>query len=136
MKRNILIGRTVFTAAAVVLGTSLLVFAGGSGTKLEGRLTATSEQESLASGKAKFEMRGDRIRLSVQVEDIVAAGEVAITVGGTSLGTVQINAVGQADVNLDARDGDVVPVLAAGDLVEVRDTADGTLILSGLLQEK
>ena len=134
MKRNILNGRTVFTAAALVLGTSLLVFAGGSGVKLEGRLTATSDQESLASGKAKFEMRGDRARLSVQVEDIVAAGEVAITVGGTSLGTVQIDAFGQADVNLDSRDGNFVPVLQAGDDIVV--TAAGTVILSGSLHEK
>lgn len=134
MKRNILIGRTVFTAAAVVLGTSLLVFAGGGGTKLEGRLAATSPAESLASGKAKFEMRGDRTRLSVQIEDIVAAGAVEITVGGISLGTVQINAVGQADVNLDSRDGDSVPVLEDGDVIVV--TAGGTVILTGSLHEK
>ncbi len=134
MRRNILNGRTVFTAAAVVLGTSLLVFAGGNRTRLEGRLTATSDQESLASGKAKFEMRGDRTRLSVQIEDIVAAGAVEITVGGTSLGTVQINAVGQADVNLDSRDGDFVPVLEDGDVIVV--TAGGTVILTGSLHEK
>ncbi len=122
-------------ALAVVLGMNLLVFAGGNRTKLETRLSSTAEGEPLASGKAKFEKRSDRIRLSVQVEDVVAAEEVEVFVDGASIGTVAIDAAGGADINLDSRDGDDVPVLEAGDLVEVR-TSGGTVILSGMLHEK
>ncbi len=120
----------------VILGMNLPVFAGDNETKLEARLTSTAKGKSLASGKAKFEMRSDRIRLSVEVEDVLATKEVEVFVNGASIGTVAIDAVGGADINLDSRDGDSVPILKAGDLVEVRATSDGALILSGTLEPK
>lgn len=122
-------------ALVVVLGMNLLVFAGGNRTKLETRLSSTTAAEPLASGKAKFEMRTNRIRLSVEVEDVFAAAKVEVFVNGASIGTVVIDAAGGADINLDSRDGDSVPVLEAGALVEVR-TSGGTVILSGMLEPK
>ncbi len=135
----------VSAALVVVLGMNLLVFAGDNETRLETRLTSTAEgpakrvqpaAPALASGKAKFEMRPDRIRLSVEVEDVVASEEVEVFVNGASIGTVAIDAAGGADINLDSRDGDSVPILKAGHLVEVRATSDGALILSGMLESK
>ena len=134
MSKNVFVNACA--ALVVVLGTNLPVFAGDDETKLETRLISTSEGEPLASGKAKFEMRPDRIRLSVEVEDVFATEEVEVFVNGASIGTVAIDAAGGADINLDSRDGDTVPILEAGDLVEVRATSDGALILSGMLEPK
>ncbi len=120
----------------LVLGMNLPVFGGGNRTKLETRLTSTAKGKSLASGKAKFEMRSDRIRLSVEVEDFVATEEVEVFANGASIGMVAIDAAGGADINLDSRDGDSVPILEAGDLIEVRASSDGALILSGTLEPK
>ncbi len=102
--------------------------------KLEGRLRATFA-DPLASGKAKFEMRSDRTRFSTEVQDVSTAGRgtVHLSRGGAVMLHEAITiALGFGDLNRDTRDGDAVPELAAGDLVEVFN-ADGALILSGLL---
>lgn len=135
MMRNKLNFVNATGAVVVLLGMHLSALAGGNETRLEASLTATAEREALASGKAKFEMRSDRIRLSVEVQDVAVAGHVEVFVDGDSVGIVAVIA-GGADINLDIRDGDSVPMLGAGALVQVRDTSDGTLILSGMLQPK
>ncbi len=135
MMRNKLNFVNATGALVVLLGIQLSTFAGGNETRLQARLTATAEREALASGKAKFEMRSDRIRLSVEIQDVAVAGQVEVFVDGTSIGVAAIIA-GGADINLDIRDGDSVPMLGAGALVQVRDTSDGALILSGLLEPK
>lgn len=135
MTRNKLNFVNATGALLVLLGMHLSAFAGDNETRLESRLAATAEREALASGKAKFEMRPDRIRLSVEVQDVAVAEQVEVFIDGDSIGIVAIVA-GGADINLDIRDGDSVPVLGAGALVEVRDTSDGALILSGTLEPK
>ena len=119
-------------AAALALALNFMVLAHDGRTRLESRLTATSA-EPLDSGKAKFEMRDDRVRFSTEVEDVAVAQQIEVVVAGMSLGTVAIDALGGADLNLDSRDGDTVPVLQDGDLVEVFDTNGNILILSGTL---
>ncbi len=136
MMNKKLIFMSACAVLVVVLGMNLPVFAGGNRTKLETRLTSTAEGEQLASGKAKFEMRSNRIRLSVEIEDFVATEAVEVFANGASIGMAAIDAAGGADINLDSRDGDSVPILEAGDLIEVRATSDGALILSGTLAPK
>ncbi len=127
-RRNVLIA---CMAVAMGLCVNMFVFAGGMETKLEVRLAST-DADPLASGKAKFEMRPDRIRFSTEVEDVESAGEIRVVAGGNDMGTIAI-VDGFADLNLDSRDGDKVPVLEAGDLVEVFNTNGNVLILSGTL---
>ena len=97
---------------------------GGPETKLEGRLSGTS----LASGKAKFEERADRVRFSVQVEDMSSDGNFTVAVNGAEVSTITV-AGGLGDLNLDTRDGESVPSLKAGDDVEV--SSGGVVILFG-----
>ena len=118
-------------AVAMGLCVNMFVFAGGMETKLEVRLASTGT-DPLASGKAKFEMRPDRVRFSTEVEDVGSATEIQVFAAGIDLGTLPI-VDGGADLNVDSRDGDTVPVLSAGDLVEVFNTTGNVLILSGNL---
>ncbi len=128
-RRNVLIA---CMAVAMGLCINMFVFASGAETKLRVRLTAT-EAEPLASGSAKFEMRPDRIRFSTEVEDVASATEIHVFAAGNDMGTLPI-VLGFADLNLDSRDGDTVPVLSVGDLIEVFNTNGNVLILSGNLQ--
>ncbi len=128
-RRNVLIA---CMAVAMGLCINMFVFAGGPETKLRVRLTSTAA-DPLASGSAKFEMRPDRIRFSTECEDVASASNIRVVAGGNDMGTLPIVA-GFADLNLDSRDGDTVPVLSVGDLIEVFNTNGNVLILSGNLQ--
>ncbi len=97
-------------------------------TRLEGRLSATGP-EPLASGKAKFRRRGNRVRFSTEVEDVMNATRIEVVAGGVSVGTIGISN-GFADLNIS---GSSVPALQSGDRVEVFDASTNALILSGTI---
>lgn len=102
--------------------------------QLEGKLSGTSAA-SRASGKGSYEHRSDRVKLSVEVEDLSAGLVLQIHVNGSLVGTVTTNSFGTADLNLDSRSGHSVPVLAVGATIEVFGE-DGTLLLSGTMKMK
>lgn len=103
--------------------------------KLEGALTASSVVP-LASGKATYEARSDRTKLSVEVEDLRNVQNVQVRVNGAVVGTARVNALGTADLNLDSRLGAAVPKLSAGALVQVYNAATGQLLVSGSLRSR
>lgn len=117
---------------AVVALAALPNFAHAQQARLEARLTATAA-EPLASGKARFEMRGNRIRFTTQVEDVRTATAVQVRVNNVVVGQVAI-AFGGADLNLDSQLGHVVPILRAGDIVTVYNMTTGEVILGGVLR--
>ena len=85
-----------------------------------------------AKGKAKFTVKGGQRELEIEVENLnrIAGQSVGFFVGGASVGTGIVSALGQADLELNTRLGHTVPASVAGLAVAVR-TADGTLIASG-----
>lgn len=146
-KVMVLVGATVVIgAAALVSGAVLGAFAsgGGSSVKVEVRLApATGVGEDLASGKAKGEQRPDRLRFAVEVEDVsnsTGAHAVRVTRGGTPVAdtaglAVNVDALGFGELELNTQDGQVSPLVQAGDLVEVLNPAN-EVILSGVLALK
>ena len=131
-----------------------MTFSGGGGTaengtrgggnadrvRLRARLELVDGSDD-GSGNAKWESRADRVRLSVEVEDLGADRtlilDVTRLVDGvvTNVFTVTIttDAVGFVDLNLDSRLGDAVPELQAGDTVSVTDAATAEPVLVGVL---
>jgi len=128
-----------FGIAALLLGLAFSMVVSSSpgivsaATRLEARLAGPT----LASGKARFEMRNDRVLFTTEVEDVEQAdgtGSVRVLNGATEVLSAPLAiAGGFADLNLDTRLGDTVPSMAAGFSVEVRD-GNGALILTGTLQ--
>ncbi len=116
-------------AAAVALfllgsGTSF-----AAGTKLEGQLLATNG--GLQSGKAKHEADRGRLKASVQVEDLAPRTKITIVICGAST-TITTNAFGFADLNLDSRNGNTVPLCSEEDRDVLVSGAEG-LLLQGTL---
>ncbi len=115
----------IVVAALTLAATfaSGVAWAGADRTRLEAELAG----DSLASGKAKWEQRGDRRKLSVEGEDM-SGGTATVSL---FCQTTQVEAVvlvdGFFDLNLDSRVGDTVPVCADGDLVTVTDSAGNTI---------
>ena len=112
-------------AVALFLGMTVAAFAGSGRTELVAELTPPS---GLTSGKAKFEVRSDRMRLSVEGEDLSVFGTATVKIAGAVAGTARI-ALGAFDFNVDTRDGEAVPNVRIGDSVQV--LVGGTVILSG-----
>jgi hypothetical protein len=145
MKQRLFGAAAALVVVAAVGVAGIAVFranaSGGTDVKVEVRLTNTGV-DPLASGKAKGEQRPDRVRFGVEVEDVSTNGghEVRVTRNGTPVAdseglAVSVDALGFGDLNLDSRDGNTVPVVAAGDLVEVLNPS-GQVILSGTLVNK
>lgn len=131
-----LLRRTTMLAAGCIALAAMLAMPEGAWAqriRLEARLVGTAASP-LASGRARFELRSDRIRFTTQVEDTVAGTPLAVvlTRGNQSVvvGTVTTNILGQADLNLDSRLGHRVPIMQRGDIVRVL-APNGVVLLAG-----
>ncbi len=102
--------------------------AGNDRTRLEGELVNPSTGKD--DGKAKFEQRDDRATFSVEIEAQESNSVFEIRVDGVILGTFSTDDSGFADYNLDSRDGDSIPNVRSGSMIEVIDSR-GKVVLSG-----
>lgn len=84
-------------------------------------------------GKAVYRVRPSRNRtkFKVQIEKIAApnGSTFGVVVDGAPVGTITI-ALGTGELELSSNDGDVVPAIVSGSVVQVFD-ANNVLILSG-----
>ena len=126
--------------AITVLAFGTFQFASAE-VKLEAQLELAIDVND-GSGKAKYEERGDRIKASVEIEDMEADTTYTILVNGETVGVITTDALGFGDVNLDSRNGADEFALAnaikenldsnSDNLVEI--SLDGIVVLSGNLQ--
>jgi hypothetical protein len=143
--RNALIG------AAAVLATSLLIFSigqsavasGGSGSSGSGsggdgevRLLANLNPPNggRADGKADFRDRGSDERLNVEIEDVAKNARFTVKVDGVRFGTIVTNNFGTGEIERHTNDGQSVPNVQRGDLVQVFKGTSNTVVLSGRFQ--
>ncbi len=123
----------ILTIAVLAFGTMEFAAAKGGDdrTRLEAKL---NEDGGDGSGKAKFEERDDRTRISIEIEDVPLECEnYSATIDGAAVGGTFILEDDVCDLNLDDRDGDTVLSAEAGD--EVIVTGNG-VTLTGTLQNK
>jgi len=98
---------------------------------LAGSLSPT-DIDPQASGNATFVMVPYRMTFSVTVQGVSSTDTLDMSVNGTFINTIALDAEGNGALNLNTDNGDMVPVLMDGDEVEIVDPADSvTLILIG-----
>ncbi|MDH3385954.1 MAG: plastocyanin/azurin family copper-binding protein [Nitrosopumilus sp.] len=119
---------TIFVITILIVGTTQFVFAKDDRTRLEAELINTLTGKD--DGKAKFEQRSDRVTFSVEIEDQKSNSSFTIKVDGTSLGVFTTDNSGFADFNRDSRDGDNIPSITSGTLIELIDLS-GNVVLYG-----
>ena len=85
-----------------------------------------------AEFSARFEQRFDRDKIRAEVSNLNLdqGTRIAVCFGGAALGDVTLNAFHFAELELDSRLGQTVPVMLAGVTVEFRtgDCSGGTLL--------
>ncbi len=130
MKQNYKIYFSLFTIFLFALSFGFIpaVDAADDRTKLEAEMINPSTGKD--DGKAKFEQRDDRTTFSVEIEDQTSDSTFKIRLDGTILGTFTTDDSGFADFNLDSRDGDNIPPVTSGSIVEVIDS-NQNVVLSG-----
>ena len=121
-------------ALAAVLFLAPGVWAKDGDVRLSTNLSGAAIQGVVPSGHADYRARGAERRFSVEVEDVkLPQGTVlSIVVQGVEVGTVALDSLGGADLNLDSRI-DTVPVVASGGLIVVTVKSSGQAILSGVI---
>jgi hypothetical protein len=83
----------------------------------------------IADGRADYRESGNSMRLNVEVEDVTPNTTFTIEVSGNALGTITTNSFGTAELELNTNDGQVVPKILRGDVVEIFQETE--LVLSG-----
>ena len=106
-------------------------------TRLRTRLTGAAISGKTPEGNADFRLDDKgRSRLNVEVENVNLPANTMLTVSivhgaiSTSVGTIQLSALGAGELELNSQDGDTVPAVQAGDMVTVANGA--TKILAGV----
>ena len=121
---------TILTITAV----SLLIFgilqnATATGSEIRMLADLNPTNGGIADGRADYRERGLSMRLNVEVEDLTPNITLAVEISGEPLGTIRTNSFGIGELELNTNDGQVVPKIVGGDLVQI---FQGTqLVLSG-----
>lgn len=83
----------------------------------------------IADGKADFRDSGISKRLNVEIEDVAANSLFTVKVAGKTIGSIRTNSFGIGELERNTNDGQTVPNVQKGDLVQIlRGT---TVVLSG-----
>ena len=85
-----------------------------------------------AKGSARSRVRTDRqeLQVEVQVSNSLAGSVLGVTIGDTVVGTMTVDALGKAELELSTENGDSIPVIQAGSLIGVV-TGTGAIVLAG-----
>jgi plastocyanin len=87
-----------------------------------------------ADGRADYRERGNSMRLNVEVEDVSPNTTFTVEISENTLGTITTNSFGTAELELNTNDGQAVPKVLRGDLVEILQGPQ--LVLSGSFNEE
>ncbi len=129
---------TIFAMAAVVAASLLAVRIG------ENALAASSEIRLLANlnppnggiadGKGDYREKGSDRQLKVQIEDVAKNARFTVKIDGVKVGTITTNGLGTGELDKNTKDGQTVPHVQKGDLVQVFKGTSTTVVLSGRFQ--
>jgi hypothetical protein len=131
MRTSVRVGQlTAF--AALALAATLGVAARADNNVTHEATLVTSGVDPDAHGRARFEMRErNRLRFEVEVEDVFSSDAAVVLVNGDPVGVMDLNG-GQGELRLETENGDDVPVINTGDIVDIINADDGTLLLEGV----
>jgi plastocyanin len=126
------------TMSLFILGDGTIITQNASATSSEIRMLADLNPPTnveggvgiaAADGNADYRERDNSMRLNVEVEDVSPNSTFTIEISGNTLGTITTNSFGTAELELNTNDGQVVPKVLRGDLVEIFQGTE--LVLSG-----
>jgi hypothetical protein len=98
--------------------------------RLQAQLAPTAADPN-AQGDAEFRSDSYDTELKVRVQNSTANDVVNVLLNGKSIGTITLDQYGDGELDLDARNGNTVPTVQAGDTITVTDAEDGTVLLTG-----
>ena len=127
---------TILVIAAMSLLILDIITQNASATTSEIRMLADLNPANggMGDGRADYRERGLSMRLNVEVEDVTPNSTLVIEVSGNPLGTITTNSFGIAELDLTTNDGQVVPKVLRGDLVQIFQGTE--LVLSGSFNEE
>jgi plastocyanin len=130
------IRENTFVAVLAVTAVSLLIFgsvqnsiATNSEIRMLADLNPPTNVGGIADGRADYRERGNSMRLNVEVEDVFPNSTFTVEVSGEPIGTIRTSSFGTGELELNTNDGQAVPKILTGDLVEIFQGTE--LVLSG-----
>ena len=130
------IHENMFFAVLAVTAVSLLIFgivqnsmATNSEIRMLADLNPPTNVGGIADGRADYRERGNSMRLNVEVEDVFPNSTFTVEVSGEPIGTIRTSSFGTGELELNTNDGQAVPKILTGDLVEIFQGTE--LVLSG-----
>ena len=112
-----------FFAMVLIAVSPTLIAGGAKETRLRAQLSGARIEGLSPSGHADYRASTGRARLNVQVEDVrVAPGTVLdVYLNGNAVGTITVDAATLGgELELNSQDGSLVPSVASGSVVVVK----------------
>src|SRR5918993_401141 len=121
-------------AMLAMIAMSLLIFGivhNANATSSEIRMLADLNPTNggIADGRADYRERGNSMRLNVEVEDVSPNSTFNVEISGEPIGAISTSSFGVGELELNTNDGQVVPKILTGDLVQIFQGTE--LVLSG-----
>lgn len=88
----------------------------------------------IADGKAEYRDKGTDRQFKVQIEDVAKNARFIVKIDGVRVGTITTNSFGTGELERHTNDGQSVPHIQKGDLVQVFKGTSTTVVLSGRFQ--
>lgn len=129
MKTRLMLVAMLFAVTMIALGAGQVAEA--KGITILASLSGGSSFPT-AKGKAVYKADGGEREFQVEVENVksLAGKSLNVYVNGAKVGSAKVNSLGEARLNLNTKNGNAVPQVAAGTTVRVT-TSGGTLVVSG-----
>jgi plastocyanin len=132
-----IIHENLFFAVLAMTAVSLLIFgimqnsnATSSEIRMLADLNPATNVGGLADGRADYrEESGNSMRLNVEVEDVSPNSTFTVEISGEPIGTIRTSSFGIGELELNTNDGQAVPNILRGDLVQIFQGTE--LVLSG-----
>ena len=84
----------------------------------------------IADGKAEYRDRGLEEKVKVQIEDVAKNALFTVKIEGVRVGVITTNSLGTGELERNTNDGQFVPSIQKGDLVQVFKGTSITVVLS------
>jgi plastocyanin len=119
---------TMTAASLLIFGILQNASATSSEIRMLADLNPTNGGE-MADGRADYRERGLSTRLNVEVEDVPPNSTFTVEISGEPLGTIRTNSLGIGELERNTNDGQAIPKILGGDLIQVFQGTE--LVLSG-----
>lgn len=129
ISKNLSFAMLAMTAMSLLILFAIIQNASATSSEIRMPADLNPTNGGTADCRADYRERGNSMRLNVEVEDVSPNSTFTVEISGELIGTIMTNSFGIGELEQNTNDGQVVPKILGGDLVQIFQGTE--LVLSG-----